>query len=52
MKIILNLVNPENKSSRETCELAKEGYHVPAIQQHWLDLAQTNGLKVVVVLQS
>lgn len=36
--------------SWETCELAKGVYQVPAIQQHWLDVAQTNGLKVVVVL--
>jgi hypothetical protein len=32
------------------CELSKGVYQVPAVQQHWLDVAQANGLKVVVVL--
>jgi hypothetical protein len=33
-------------------ELSKGVYQVPAVQQHWLDVAQANGLKVVVILDS
>jgi hypothetical protein len=36
--------------SWSTCEVVKGVYQVPAVQQHWLDVAQSNRLKVVVVL--
>jgi hypothetical protein len=36
--------------SWETSEKSKGVYQVPPDQQHWLNVAQTNGLKVVVVL--